>query len=209
MKRPDGSIACAAEFIQVAEQFGLAKLIDHRVLELAIELLRATPGIKLALNVSAATAGDPQWLASLEAFTGKDRTLSGRLTIEITETAAISDVAETAKFVSALKALGCRVALDDFGAGYSSFRNLRQLGVDMVKIDGSFIQNLCTQHEDELFVRTLVELATKFGVITVGEWVGDEATARLLEKAGVGYMQGYFFGKPELVKDAVAARPAG
>jgi diguanylate cyclase (GGDEF)-like protein len=204
MKRLDGSIASASEFIHIAEQFGLAKLIDHRVLELAIDLLRSIPKIKLALNVSAATATDAQWLSSLEAFTGKERALTERLTIEITETAAISDLAETVKFVSALKALGCRVALDDFGAGYTSFRSLRLLGVDMVKIDGSFIENVATHAEDEMFVRTLIDLARNFGVVTVGEWVGDERTAKLLERAGVAYMQGYFFGAPELAKDEVA-----
>ena len=208
MKRLDGSIASAAEFIPVAEQFGLAKLVDHRALELAVELLSSAPDIKLALNVSAATATDPHWLQGLEAFSGKAAGLAERLTIEITETAAISDLHETAKFVAALKALGCRVALDDFGAGYTSFRNLRLLGVDMVKIDGSFIQNLGTQAEDELFVRTLIDLAKSFGITTVGEWVGDEKTARLLEKAGVSYMQGYFFGAPELTKEEPAARPA-
>jgi len=204
MKRLDGSIASASEFIHIAEQFGLAKLIDHRVLELAIDLLRSIPKIKLALNVSAATATDAQWLSSLAAFTGKERALTERLTIEITETAAISDLAETVKFVSALKALGCRVALDDFGAGYTSFRSLRLLGVDMVKIDGSFIENVATHAEDEMFVRTLIDLARNFGIVTVGEWVGDERTAKLLERAGVAYMQGYFFGAPELAKDEVA-----
>lgn len=208
MKRLDGSIASAAEFIPVAEQFGLAKLVDHRALELAVELLSSAPDIKLALNVSAATATDPQWLQGLEAFSGKAAGIAERLTIEITETAAISDLHETAKFVAALQALGCRVALDDFGAGYTSFRNLRLLGVDMVKIDGSFIQNLATQAEDELFVRTLIDLAKSFGITTVGEWVGDEKTAKLLEKAGVSYMQGYFFGAPELIKQEPAARPA-
>jgi len=215
MKRVDGSIVSAAEFIPVAEQFGLAKLVDHRALELAVELLGASPSVKLALNVSAATATDPQWLQGLEAFSGKAPGLAERLTIEITETAAISDLHETAKFVAAVKALGCRVALDDFGAGYTSFRNLRLLGVDMVKIDGSFIQNLGNQAEDELFVRTLIDLAKSFGITTVGEWVGDEKTAQMLEKAGVSYMQGYFFGAPELTKaapapvDAVAAKPRG
>ena len=126
------------------------------------------------------------------------------MTIEITETAAISDLAETVKFVSALKALGCRVALDDFGAGYTSFRSLRLLGVDMVKIDGSFIENVATHAEDEMFVRTLIDLARNFGIVTVGEWVGDEQTAKLLERAGVAYMQGYFFGAPELAKDEMA-----
>ncbi len=208
MKRLDGSMAAAGEFIHVAERFGLAKLIDHRVLELAIDLLRSIPRIKLALNVSAATATDRQWLSGLEAFTGKDRALTERLTIEITETAAVSDLAETANFVKSVKALGCKVALDDFGAGYTSFRNLRLLGVDMVKIDGSFVENLATYAEDEMFVRTLIELARNFGIVTVGEWVGDERTAKLLERAGVAYMQGYFFGAPEFPKIETAAAEA-
>ena len=208
MRRLDGTIVSAGEFIQVAERFGLAKLIDHRVLELTVELLRASPTIKLALNVSAATATDQHWIANLKAFTGGDRLLTTRLTVEITETAAISDLDETVKFVGALKALGVRVALDDFGAGYTSFRSLRRLGVDMVKIDGSFIQNLATHADDELFVRTLIELARDFGMETVGEWVGDERTAQLLEAAGVAYMQGYFFGAPQLAEEPAAERPA-
>jgi diguanylate cyclase (GGDEF)-like protein len=208
MRRLDASVVSASEFIHVAEQFGLSKLIDYRVLELAVDLLRATPKIKLALNVSATTTTDPQWMAALEGFTGNDRTLTERLTVEITETAAISDIKAAIKFVSTLKALGCRVALDDFGAGYTSFRSLRELGVDMVKIDGSFIKNLGTDAEDEVFVRTLIDLARSFGVVTVGEWVGDERTVKLLEKAGVSYMQGYFFGAPELQKDDPELKPA-
>ena len=208
MRRLDGTVMSASEFIHIAEQFGLAKLIDYRVLELAIELMRASPKIKLALNVSGTTTTDPQWMTALEGFTGKDRSLTERLTIEITETTAISDVKAAVKFVSTLKELGCRVALDDFGAGYTSFRSLRQLGVDMVKIDGSFIQNLGTDAEDEMFVRTLIDLAKSFGVVTVGEWVGDERTVELLEKAGVSYMQGYFFGVPELHKNSEASKPA-
>jgi len=209
MRRLDGTIVTACDFIPVAEHFGLIKLVDHRVLELASDLLRSSPDINLALNVSAATAADGHWLAGLKASTSNDRSITSRLTVEITESAAIFDVEETIRFVAGLKALGCRVALDDFGAGYTSFRSLRTLGVDMVKIDGSFIQNLGTQAEDELFVRTLIELARNFGITTVGEWVGDEATARLLENAGVGYMQGYFFGAPELNLPARAeSRPA-
>jgi EAL domain-containing protein (putative c-di-GMP-specific phosphodiesterase class I) len=109
--------------------------------------------------------------------------------------------------VSALKALGCRVALDDFGAGYTSFRNLKMLGVDMVKIDGSFIQNLGAHAEDEMFVRALIDLAHNFDVTTVGEWVTDERTAKLLENAGIAYMQGYFFGAPELAKETPLSTP--
>ena len=133
--------------------------------------------------------------------------MTERLTVELTETAAISDLEETVKFVRAVKAFGCRVALDDFGAGYTSFRNLKMLGVDMVKIHGSFIQNLGTHTEDEMFVRALIDLARNFDVTTVGEWVGDERTARLLENAGVAYMQGYFFGAPELASPGLLEKP--
>ncbi|MGH7125027.1 MAG: EAL domain-containing protein, partial [Stellaceae bacterium] len=92
--------------------------------------------------------------------------------------------------------------------GYTSFRSLRLLGVDMVKIDGSFVQNLGSQAEDELAVRTLIDFARSFGITTVGEWVGDEKTAKMLENAGISYMQGYFFGAPELTKSSLAVRPA-
>lgn len=200
MQRLDGSIVAAAQFMPAAEALGLAKLVDHRALELAVELLRASPSLKLALNVSAATSSDSQWVQGLAAFAGKDRSLTERLTIEIAETAAIADVAATTRFVEALKALGCSVALDNFGAGYTSYRGLLRLGVDMVKIDGSFIQALHSERGGERFVRTLIELAKSFGASTVGGWVGDEETARLLENAGIGYMQGYFFGAPELAQ---------
>ncbi len=200
MRKLDGSIVAAAEFMPAAEELGLAKLVDHRALELAVELLRASPKLKLALNVSAATSSDSQWVEGLAAFAGKDKSLTERLTIEIAETAAIADVAATTQFVQALKQLGCAVALDNFGAGYASYRGLMRLGVDMVKIDGSFIQALHSERGGERFVRTLIELAKSFGASTVGGWVGDEETARLLERAGIGYMQGYFFGAPELAK---------
>jgi diguanylate cyclase (GGDEF)-like protein len=193
MRRPDGSIVPAAEFMPAAEELGLAKLVDHRALELAVELLRASPELKLALNVSAATSSDSQWVEGLAAFAGKDKSLTERLTIEIAETAAIADVAATTKFVHALKGLGCAVALDNFGADYASYRGLMRLGVDLVKIDGSFIQALHSERGGERFVRTLIDLAKSFGASTVGGWVGDE-------RAGIGYMQGYFFGAPELAK---------
>nr|WP_244505668.1 EAL domain-containing protein [Methyloceanibacter stevinii] len=195
----------ASEFVPAAEELGLAKLIDHRALELTIDLLRSVPTRKLALNVSALSTTDRHWIDALEALTGKDRKLTERLTVEITETAAVSDMEATANFVTALKRAGCRVALDDFGAGYASFRSLRNLGVDMVKIDGSFIENIGKNSNDETFVQTLLDLAHRFGVETVGEWVGDERAVDLLEKAGVSYLQGDFFGAPELHDDKTAS----
>lgn len=206
LRTADGSVLTASEFVPAAEELGLSKLIDHRALELAVGLLRAVPTRKLALNVSALSTTDGHWIEALDALTGKDRSLTERLTVEITETAAVSDMEATAAFVAALKNAGCRVALDDFGAGYASFRSFRNLGVDMVKIDGSFIENLGSDTDDATFVQTLLDLAHRFGVKTVGEWVGDERAVDLLEKAGVSYLQGDFFGAPELQDDKPAAR---
>ena len=204
LRLPDGSVLDASEFVPVAEKLGLSKLIDHRALELVVDMLRATPDRKLALNVSALSTTEGHWMEALEALTGKDRRLTKRLIVEIIESAAISDMEATAAFVSALKKAGCKVALDDFGAGYASFRSLRNLGVDMVKIDGSFIENLGQDAKDETLVQTLVELAHRFGLATVGEWVRDERSVELLEKAGVSYLQGDFFGAPELHEDRTA-----
>lgn len=205
LRLTDGSVLDASAFVPAAEELGLSKLIDHRALELTVDLLRAVPTRKLALNVSALSTTDRHWIDALEALTGKDRRLTERLTVEITETAAVANMEATAAFVTALKEAGCRVALDDFGTGYASFRSLRNLGVDMVKIDGSFIADIGTDSKDETFVQTLLDLAHRFGVETVGEWVGDERAVDLLEKAGVSYLQGDFFGAPELHDDNMAA----
>ena len=196
----------ASEFIPVAEQFGLAKLVDHRSLELAIDLLRSMPKVKLALNMSAATATEPQWLHGLEAFVGKGSGLAEHLTIEITETAAISDLEGTAKFVAALKDLGCRVALDDFGAGYTSFplaasarrRHAKDRRVVHPESRHPGRGRAIRAHAD----RDCQELRHHHG-----RRMGR--TAKMLENAGVAYMQGYFFGAPELTKPEAAVQPAG
>lgn len=198
MRERDGTLVAAEEFIPIAEQLGLINLIDHRAACLAIELLESSPGLKLGLNVSGETAIHGDWLELLRTLTRSDRALTERLTIEITETAAISDIGESMRFVDALKELGCRVAIDDFGAGHWSFRALRYLEPDMVKIDGSFIRNLAHSTDDWLFVRALVDLARNFGMETVAEWIEDETTAKLLEEGGITFMQGFHFGLPEL-----------
>ncbi len=205
MQKPDGTFVSAGEFIPVAEKLGLSRLIDHRVAELALAVLKSAPGLSLSINVSGETATDNDWLTALRGLTQGDRALTQRLMVEITETAAIADIEESVGFVRALKELGCRVAIDDFGAGYSSFRNLRLLDVDMVKIDGSFVRNLPNSKSDWFFVRTMIELARNFQLNTVAEWVGDEATAALAEKAGADFMQGFYFGAPRLIGGSTAA----
>ena len=204
MERPDGVIVSAGEFITIAEQLGLSRLIDRRVLELSIEVLKKHPNIKLSVNVSGLTASDHEWLVSLHRLTGGRRQLTERLTIEITETAAIHDLDLSINFVDTLKELGCKVAIDDFGAGYTSFKNLKILNVDMVKIDGSFVKNLIEEPTNKVFIKTLVEIAKTFGMETVAEWVADEETAKIIEAAGITYMQGFHFGRPIMAKDLAA-----
>ncbi len=152
----------------------MARLIDRRTLELTCDLLKRHPKLSLALNVSGLTANNHDWLVSLHRLTGGRKAMTNRLIIEITETAAISDIDQTIAFVDTLKELGCKVAIDDFGAGYTSFKNLKLLNVDMVKIDGAFIKNLATDPHDMVFIRALRDLATTFGIETVAEWVQDE-----------------------------------
>ena len=93
-----------------------------------------------------------------------------------------------------MKDLGCRIAIDDFGAGYTSFRNLRKLGVDILKIDGAFVQNLMRAGDDRAFVQALIDLAQRLGLKTVAEWVQDEASAQLLAEWGCDYLQGALIG---------------
>jgi diguanylate cyclase (GGDEF)-like protein len=194
IKRADGSLLAVNEFIPWAERLGLVRLIDHRVLDLVAAEMIASPRLNASVNVSAASTGDPDWWASLAATLRAHPGIAERLTVEITETAAIQDIDETKGFVARVKELGCRIAIDDFGAGYTSFRNLRKLGVDLVKIDGAFVRNLTQSEDDRAFVRTLIDLARRLGLKTVAEWVQDEASAAILADWGCDYLQGALVG---------------
>ncbi|MEQ1614573.1 MAG: GGDEF and EAL domain-containing protein [Hyphomicrobiaceae bacterium] len=204
MARPNGTIVSAGEFIEVAEQLGLSRLIDRRTLELSIAFAKLHPDVHLSLNVSSMTCSDHEWMVNLHRLTGGQRQITERLTIEITETTAIDDMDQSIAFVDTLKELGCRVAIDDFGAGYTSFKNLKHLAVDMVKIDGAFVKNLSADKADAIFINTMVQLARSFGMETVAEWVGDETTAQMLADAGIDYLQGYHFGMPVLTSEAAS-----
>ena len=201
MRREDGTIATAGQFIPAAEQLGLVQLVDRRALEMTVAKLHAHPDVTLGVNVSGTTAGDTNWLKSFIDYVRANDTVASRMIIELTETAALHHFEENANFVSELRELGCRVAIDDFGAGYTSFRNLQMLHVDMVKIDGAYVLGLTNSSDNQIFVRTLVDLAKNFNLKTVAEWVGSEEEAQLLESFGVDYFQGFHFGQPVLEPD--------
>ncbi len=194
VERVDGSLFSTVDLIPLAERLGLIRLIDHRVLELVLEAVVERPDATISINVSAETIGDSEWLTHLATILDGRRDVAGRLIIEITETAVIRHLDEACDFVARLHDLGCRVAIDDFGAGFSSFRTLRALDVDLIKIDGDFMKDLVNSPDDRVFVKTLVELARNFEIETVAEWVEDEETAALLSSWGVTHIQGHIVG---------------
>ncbi|MCC7348415.1 MAG: GGDEF domain-containing protein [Variibacter sp.] len=201
IQRADGSLASAATVIPIAERLGLVRMLDHRVLELVTAELAAAPALRLSVNVSPASTVNPDWWGSLGALLRAYPGAAERLTIEITEMAEIRDIDETRGFVSRVKDLGCSIAIDDFGAGFTSFRNLRKLGVDIIKIDGAFVQNLARAADDRAFVRNLLAMGRDLGLKTVAEWVQSDADAALLREWGCDYLQG------ELIGPASPARP--
>lgn len=200
IRRHDGTLMPAAQVVPLVEKLGFVSLLDLRVLELSVAALQADPSLSLSLNVSAGTLRLPDWKDALAAQIGLRPEIAGRLIVELTETAIIEDLEGTQRIVRDMRDLGLRVAIDDFGAGHTSFRHLRDLGVDMVKIDGAFVQNLGRSNDDRFFVRTLLDLARHLEVQVVAEWVRDEATAATLRDWGVDYLQGELFGIAEPVQ---------
>jgi len=194
MEQDDGRVLLAPDIVPVAERLGLIRLVDHRVLELVVAELANSPGVDLSLNISPDTTMDPDWWTSIESLMRAHPGAAERLIVEITETVAIQDIDELRGFVMRLKNLGSRIAIDDFGAGYTSFRNLRKLGVDIVKIDGAFVQNIARSADDRAFVQTLIDLARRLGIKTVAEWVQDEESAVMLREWGCDYIQGRLIG---------------
>lgn len=192
----DGNMVAAGDFMPIIEQLGFIRTIDRYVLERAVAEVAANPGVRLGFNISGLTATDYAWLRAITTLLRGKPELARRLVIEITETAALHDIEESARFVGALRELGCRIALDDFGAGFTSLRHLQTLAVDTVKIDGSFIRNLGQNYDNQMFLRHLVGLANGLGLATVAECVETAREAAILRREGVGYLQGYLIGKP-------------
>lgn len=192
-----GAVIAAGEFIEIAQELGLIRLVDHHALDLVIETLVDNPDARLSFNVSNETACDPEWLSKLALAAKSHDTLASRLVVEITESHAVESLAESSRFISSLHDLGFRVALDDFGAGYTSFKNLKELDFDLIKIDGHFARKLDENPENAGFIKALVDLAKLTNAKTIIEWVEDSASAEKFRQWGLDYLQGYKFGKPQ------------
>jgi diguanylate cyclase (GGDEF)-like protein len=196
MVESGGEIVAAGAFMPVIEEMGLVRQIDRKVLEMAARDLRRNPDVTLAINVSGLTACDRGWVELLKEQAANTPNMPERLIIEITETMALRDIDDSVRFVNAVRELGCQVALDDFGAGYTSFRNLRALAVDVVKIDGSFVRDVAHSPDNRLFIQSLVGLARGFSLRTVAECVETADDAEVLVGQGIDFLQGYYFGRP-------------
>lgn len=188
-------------FIKVAENFGLATKIDSMVVTACIQKLADLKNTGnpagIAINLSGKSVENADLMALIKhqlAVTGVDPT---RIIFEITETAAFHNLSQVQQFVRGMKSLGCRFALDDFGVGFSSFYYIKQLEIDYLKIDGSFIRNLRENENDKVFVQAMVQISKVFGMKVIAEWVENAETMALLQEIGVDYGQGYYFGKPE------------
>jgi diguanylate cyclase (GGDEF)-like protein len=198
MREEDGAIMAAGQFVPAIEQLGFIRTIDRFVLERAIAELDACDNVNLGLNISGLTAADQPWLRTLVALLSSRPDVARRLVIEITETAALRDIQESARFVKTVRDLGCRVALDDFGVGFTSLRHLQILALDIVKIDGSFVRDLIDRPDNQTVLRHVLGLAGGLGLTTVAEWVETAAEAALLKQQGVDLLQGFHFGKPTI-----------
>src|SRR5262249_8447462 len=170
--------------------------------------------VQLSLNISPDTTMDPDWWASIESLMRAHPGVAERLIVEITETVAIQDIDDLRGFVTRLKNYGSRIAIDDFCAGYTSFRHLRKRGADLVKFDGALVQNIARSADDRAFVQTLIDLARRLQIKTVAEWVQDEHSAVMLRDWGCDYIQGRLIGlaqaeRPWAATDAPVMPKAG
>lgn len=189
-----------AAFIAIAERFGMIRELDRWVVETAIATQGASRRVgrpvNLTINLSARHFGGADLLELIRDATLRHGADPAAIVFEVTETAAVENFTTAREFIHALRAAGYRFALDDFGAGFSSLHYLKNLTVDFVKIDGSFIRNILTDATDRIFVKAIASLATGLGIEAIAEFVEDEAVIALLLELGIPLGQGNYFGPP-------------
>jgi EAL domain-containing protein (putative c-di-GMP-specific phosphodiesterase class I) len=207
-----GELIAPGVFLPVAERFDLIGELDRwvvrRALAMLAEVSAAGHDITVEVNLSGRSTGDPDLLALIERelkATGVD---PSKLIFEITETIAVSNIPRAQHFAARLADLGCRFALDDFGAGFGSFYYLKHLPFDYLKIDGEFVRHCATDPTDQLVIQAVVDIARGLGKRTIAEQAGDEATVALLRDLGVDQAQGYFLGRPASLQEWLDRLPA-
>ncbi|WP_457352490.1 EAL domain-containing protein [Roseateles sp. P5_D6] len=209
LRERDGSRVLPGAFMPAAERFHLAPRLDRWVLRQAVDLLQrgGPPEVaSLSINVSALTLQDAAYHQEARALlTALGPTRAATLCLEITETAVITQLGEAASFIQQMRALGVRIALDDFGAGASSYSYLKALPVDLLKIDGQFVRALMTDPLDQVAVRSFVDVARTLGLTTVAECVETPEVLLELVRLGVGEVQGFLLHRPQPLAELLVA----
>ncbi|MBP7189692.1 MAG: EAL domain-containing protein [Rickettsiaceae bacterium] len=182
----------AGPYIELAEKVGINSILDKIVLDMAVDELKAAPDLNLSVNISNIGILDDTFYERVMDLL-KDKNVASRMIIEITETSINADFEKTRRFVEAVKEAGAKVAIDDFGAGFTSFRQLQYFPVDVIKIDGWFIRNVINNSNTRYLVKALVDMAKHLGIKTVAEFVENGEIAKFLLDIEIDYMQGNFF----------------
>ncbi|MEW6630710.1 MAG: EAL domain-containing protein [Pseudomonadota bacterium] len=202
-----GRMIPPGQFMPVAERFGLAARLDRWIVRTALtrhgEAMRSG-AISLDFNLSAQTLSDPQLWDFVDAAIAESGAPPSGIGFEITETAAVTNFDAAEQFVRRARERHCRVSLDDFGAGMSSFEYLRRFPIDAIKIDGSFVEHITTSHFDREIVAAIARIARSVGAAVVAEKVEEKSALDILESMGVAYGQGYFLHRPEPLEAIVA-----
>lgn len=194
-----GRIIPARDFIDEVECSELGRKIDCLALELGLNALSEDPNLRLAINMSARSIGYPNWMRTLNTGLACDSTAAERLILEITESSAMQMPEVVTTFMSELQDRGLSFALDDFGAGSTSFRYLREFYFDILKIDGQFIRGIADNPDNQVLTAALISIARHFDMFTVAESVESAADAAYLCELGIDCMQGYHFGAPTVL----------
>lgn len=195
---PTGRVIPAAEFIEEVEDTELGRQIDCLALQIGMQTLAEVPGLRLSINMSARSIGYRAWMDTLEVGLRLGPTVAERLILEITESSAMQMPDVTRAFMSELQHKGITFALDDFGAGYTSFRYLRDFYFDLIKIDKHFIQNIHKSPDNQVLVEALISIGRHFEMFTVAEFVQSPEEADFLIDAGIDCLQGYYYGVPTI-----------
>jgi diguanylate cyclase len=207
----DGTMVPPGAFLPAAERFHLASRLDRWVLRHTIKMLRGLPDLNevatLSVNLSGQSIGDRAFQREAnQLFCQAGPEICSRICLEITETAAVTHIADAARFVEQIHDLGVRVSLDDFGSGASSFGYLKKLRVDQIKIDGQFIKDLLDDPLDDAAVRSFVEVARVVGAQTVAEFVDRPEVLARVRQIGIHYAQGFLLHRPEPLAELLAER---
>ncbi len=200
MRDRDGTVILPGPFIDIAERFGLvshiARVITEKALLLQAEMKSRGCPLTFCINVSGKELGDKEFLYYLQSKIYETGADPESVIFEITETASVHDLERAMAFINALKSMGCRISLDDFGIGFTSFLYLKEMNVDFIKIAGSFIKNLRQNVNDQLFVKAIGDVASGMGIKTIAEFVESPELLPVLKGYGVDYAQGYAIGRP-------------